>query len=342
MLNRSNPNLKPIHKRDSKLDLIDDTTLTSLPFPPPPPAKRHSLRNAQSLNMQRSFCLVKPNDSKSFVKSPLLLGKSSTLSWAENTKRNNHYSTDSISQNTNEEMQQEAREEDDEGYSFFDYSYDEADPIVFVEDYLSSLNANTGTTNSAATSTISASSKNSNKCCSTSTSIATLNLRQIHRQISLADFKSRKISNSTLQSQSQSRSQSQGLLYIHHNQSQGCTSSIYRNNFNNVPESFEDLEAIFGEIPGSELLKSCNLCDKPLYELSSIIQNAENMHLIELICGDCVYAYEEYLGEQAKQGYHKTDESEKLRERLLKVFLPLCARYNAQSWQCFQFNLITT
>lgn len=70
----------------------------------------------------------------------------------------------------------------------------------------------------------------------------------------------------------------------------------------------EDLEAIFGKIPGADKLKHCSLCDKPLYEISSII-NAENVprnpELMkninqlynEFVCWDCINTYETFLDE---------------------------------------------
>lgn len=66
----------------------------------------------------------------------------------------------------------------------------------------------------------------------------------------------------------------------------------------------EDLEAIFGKIPGADKLKHCSLCDKPLYEISSIISNpdasqpvAMNTLYEEFVCWECINVYEQFLSE---------------------------------------------
>lgn len=76
----------------------------------------------------------------------------------------------------------------------------------------------------------------------------------------------------------------------------------------------ENWEAIFGRIPGSDQLKHCDLCEKPLYEISSLINdtNEKNDHhhnmqtstaaslnhlYTEFICWDCIESYEEFFNE---------------------------------------------
>ncbi|ODQ81985.1 hypothetical protein BABINDRAFT_160201 [Babjeviella inositovora NRRL Y-12698] len=72
----------------------------------------------------------------------------------------------------------------------------------------------------------------------------------------------------------------------------------------------ENLESIFGKIPGTEFLKHCDICEKPLYELSSLLSLTEAdksdgsamlpaNNYENFICGDCTDEYEELLQKQA-------------------------------------------
>lgn len=95
----------------------------------------------------------------------------------------------------------------------------------------------------------------------------------------------------------------------------------------------EDLQEIFGKIPGADLLKHCDLCDKPLYEVSSIIMNhskkrakkgvksttsSESDDLspyLEFVCGDCIGMYETFLNEFLQQ-YLDEQQAQQNRARL--------------------------
>lgn len=77
----------------------------------------------------------------------------------------------------------------------------------------------------------------------------------------------------------------------------------------------ENLEEIFGAIPGKNMLKYCEICDKPLYEISSILNNKKlkidaDKQLSEIfnefICVECIQVYEEFLNELYNQ---ETDKS---------------------------------
>lgn len=88
----------------------------------------------------------------------------------------------------------------------------------------------------------------------------------------------------------------------------------------------EDLEAIFGKLPGADRLKRCAFCNKPLYEISSIICNANHLPrgtrpplqtekpelYDEFVCWECISVYEQFMCElDASQKMLKTQTKEK-------------------------------
>lgn len=122
---------------------------------------------------------------------------------------------------------------------------------------------------------------------------------------------------------------------------------------NNTKE--ENLEEIFGKIPGSDFLKYCNLCEKPLYEISSIINNAsislecleknplaktETRRLYgEFVCWECIEIYEEFFNElyedELRDNGEENDEEKKRSDadssrRLLENFQSINLKYNIQ------------
>lgn len=121
----------------------------------------------------------------------------------------------------------------------------------------------------------------------------------------------------------------------------------------------EDLEAIFGKIPGSDKLKYCDLCDKPLYEISSIISSAEDRvtphnvshgaddpevtktdisHLYnEFICWDCINIYEVFLNElyeaevdEERKMQIQTKKDTSTTEKLLEMFNSIRETYHTE------------
>lgn len=119
----------------------------------------------------------------------------------------------------------------------------------------------------------------------------------------------------------------------------------------------QDLEEIFGKIPGSDSLKYCDLCEKPLYEISSLIDNKidstlehttnetplckENARLYsEFVCWECVETYEEFFNELcANESDHcKSDFKETIDKnnatgsiRLFEIFHGINQKYNIQN-----------
>lgn len=118
----------------------------------------------------------------------------------------------------------------------------------------------------------------------------------------------------------------------------------------------EDLEAIFGKIPGSDKLKYCDLCDKPLYEISSIISSTEDRKLAsqneeegesakndishlynEFICWECINVYEHFLNElyevevgEEKRMQLQTNKDSSSTEKLLSMFNSIRETYHTE------------
>lgn len=79
------------------------------------------------------------------------------------------------------------------------------------------------------------------------------------------------------------------------------------------PAEENELEQIFGKIPGTDMLKHCLLCDKPLYEISSLVPRTELACLYnDFVCSDCVCAYESFLLELYLAECKQESESERL------------------------------
>lgn len=213
------------HRR-SNLDLIDDTKLTSLPFPPPPPTR--PVRKNPSLYY--TSVLIAPNVSSDLEKE----------------------------QCVHKELQGGCEEFIGDISQCSDVlDEDFHDPIILVEDYLSTE------------------SIDSNRELS------------LLRKKSLADFKNGMIlKDGSLEKPNLRRPV---VLPLKESPLKPCKQ--------------ENLEDIFGSIPGIEQLKHCTLCDKPLYEVSSILTNVrsqskhsrdlENKYFCEeLVCFDCIEIYE--------------------------------------------------
>ncbi|KAI5951811.1 hypothetical protein KGF54_004886 [Candida jiufengensis] len=234
-------------------------TITSLPFPPPPPIKRSS-----TLSNSSSFNRIRPVTSSS----------------ALSQRQTNCNETTTISDEENfEEMEQEEVDDDE----FFEYSYEEEDPIVLVEDYLST------NLNQESSYTINSSS------------------HKILRQKSLADFKKRIMSSCSTTSSVNSSIDTIQQDTQTYTTNQSSISSDQPQNPALPPQQqqqqlVDDLQAIYGDLPSFKLLKYCDLCSKPLYEISSIINSTINStinpsNLNEFICGDCIGNYEIFLNE---------------------------------------------
>lgn len=219
-VHNSNIERKPLQHQQSKIDLIDDTTLTSLPLPPPPAKRKRHTEEHDEL------------------------------------RRDVDSTTDHLSEKPLEDTTMCSDLVDD--------TFDEADeadePIVLVEDYWSTYSNNLA----------------------------------IQRQHLLLNFKRRVVSNSVPSA------------------GQTCQSSK------------DDLEAVFGKIHGSEELKHCLICSKPLYEISSIISGTKKTLQLyqEFVCWSCIDLYEQFL-EEVEAEFRESPNQEQMMEtnrKLVRIF----------------------
>ncbi|CAG90407.2 DEHA2G09020p [Debaryomyces hansenii CBS767] len=279
--NSRNDNLKSLKHQPSKLDLIDDTKLTSLPLPPPP-------------KMRSSVASYPGKDTEHSIR----------CSESVST-----YNTD---------------DEYDEGIE------ESEDPIILVEDYMTS-----------------------------ETNVNTDEQKHINKRDSLAVFKDRIYQNEDRSSLSTISATSTIISKLTNPKTPfetRCTSNETLSK-TKITRKEQDLEEIFGKIPGSDSLKYCDLCEKPLYEISSLIDNKidstlehttnetpsckENARLYsEFVCWECVETYEEFFNELcANESDHcKSDFKETIDKnnatgsiRLFEIFHGINQKYNIQN-----------
>ncbi|KAI5957573.1 hypothetical protein KGF57_003267 [Candida theae] len=283
-------NCKTLKQQPSKLDLIDDTTLTSLPFPPPPPLKRPSGTSATASSSNSSSSSIARVGGLRSTKMNTVGSNQSATNY--NGSVETEYMGDLNFQNLGE---QHEVEEDDE--DFYEYSYEEEDPIVLVEDYLGLQESLPSYTTAAAAAPPPASSSHmtffTNSCKSTTAK------HHLLRQKSLADFKKRVLSSSSNDSTDTVILQPDERIDRKTEYQQTSSSRTSSTAQQQTPRHHQsnDLQAIFGDLPSFQLLKHCDLCDKPLYEISSIINSKCNMNLKEFVCGDCISNYEVFITE---------------------------------------------
>lgn len=237
VLNSQKSRRKLAHQ-PSKLDLIDDTTLTSLPFAPPPPREiRRSNSNLSDVSKSSSGVLAED------IMRPIPSSNSTQDSIVTVMLHEYDSTVDGDVDDTMEEPE---------------------DPIVLVEDYLTDQTAESEVT------------------------------QRLIRKKSLATFKQRYYSSSERHDSAATPRLTKRALPDQEQTQYGNSS--------------EDLEAIFGKLPGADGLKHCAFCNKPLYEISSIISNtcplsppSANGNLAELynefVCWDCISVYEQFMCE---------------------------------------------
>lgn len=213
-----------LRNQTSRLDLIDDTKLTSLPFPPPPKAKRRREVAEDALG-------------------GALHGAISVVD-----------------------------------VSIDDSIDEQEDPIVLVEDYLTPKHTFDEKTYLCRKRSLAMFKQVSyQRQNSTSSSLVTLNSE---RPTQTEEYKRSVSTDSTLYSEGQ------------------------------APCKCDDLEEIFGKLPGSGSLKYCDICEKPLYEISTLVNSVRPSHcstedssgscepcpsFSEFVCWECVESYDEYV-----------------------------------------------
>lgn len=77
-----------------------------------------------------------------------------------------------------------------------------------------------------------------------------------------------------------------------------------------APCKCDDLEEIFGKLPGAGSLKYCDICERPLYEISTLVNSVRPSRcspeqssgssgacssFSEFVCWECVESYDEYV-----------------------------------------------
>lgn len=229
-----NSRLKGLKHHKSKLDLIDDTKLTSLPLPPPP----------------KSRCSV--------------------VSQRSNTE-------EECTENQQPVLEEVSDEDVDEDIEESEY------PIVLIEDYVTN-----------------------------NFEEDIQNQRTIHKKTSLAIFKDRIYNNEDVPGLSVLSAVSDEYENVSYEPYEGTFVLDESPGKGKEHKREQNLEEIFGKIPGSDSLKYCDLCEKPLYEISSIIDNSRepptkpsNASLqglpdklySEFVCWDCIETYEEFFNE---------------------------------------------
>lgn len=252
VLNSLSSSSRRLPHQVSKLDLIDDTTLTSLPLAPPPPKAR--LRRGDLSSSKLSKASLPPSIDASDLAASTNLLEFSISANPDDVATIHEFSDDNYDTTLGA-----------------DETFDELqDPIVLVEDYM----------------------RNDSEEFSLH--------RSLSRKASLANFKQRHMGSMT---------RSAMHLPCGAPFRSGSKRSISAEDSYMGRLDTENLEAIFGKIPGSDKLKYCDLCDKPLYEISSVIRTTEekldplptdnsiSRLYNEFVCWECINIYERFLNE---------------------------------------------
>ncbi|KAK6204316.1 uncharacterized protein RJT21DRAFT_6139 [Scheffersomyces amazonensis] len=313
----------------SLIDLIDDTTLTSLPLPPPP-KKNSSSRRSRNNSVDTIPSLSKIRQHTTQV-----------LPYHQQ-----------IQSSGNIDFEYDDEEEEDE----VTFEGDESqDPIVLIEDYM--INSDGDVSQERVT--VGESSKQST----------------LDKKKSLANFKQRMYSvpNFKIHNEAQYSSHSEVSTIESSNSNtlirgsnkraisggQNSTSSL-SNGMRGVGRG-ENFEEIFGgKIPGSDLLKYCDICEKPLYEISSLLGNYHKkfktnsnrtqsinsdtrvnkptgLNYNEFICWECIEIYEDFFNElEQEQNEHCHDSAfandnslpSSCNRKLLSIFKSIQEKYN--------------
>lgn len=189
-----------------------------------------------------------------------------------------------------------------EDESFLDEDESE-DPIVLVEDYMRTSNYTPSsgpiTANAFTTFGVSIGSRNASATSSFSSTESRGSSRiQLQRKKSLAHFKLRlQLQRQGEQIVNQNRSEEGTDLetlsgcsdssFIGHWNGNGSSNSNSNSTTNTISgrnkkanSTLEHLEGMWGKIPGSDNLKYCDLCEKPLYEISAIL-NKKTQRMVE-------------------------------------------------------------
>ncbi|CCE78248.1 Piso0_000866 [Millerozyma farinosa CBS 7064] len=254
-----------LRNQTSRLDLIDDTKLTSLPFPPPPKAKRRREVAEDALG-------------------GALDGAVSVVD-----------------------------------VSIDDSIDEQEDPIVLVEDYLTPKHA-----------------------FDEKTYLCRKRSLAMFKQVSYQRQNSTSSSLFTLNSERPTQGEE-------NKRSVSTDSTLYSEG--QAPCKCDDLEEIFGKLPGSGSLKYCDICEKPLYEISTLVNSVHPSRcstedssgscepcpsFSEFVCWECVESYDEYVnalqefdsvGKAPDTTPESSDNNQDTYARLLSIFESISDKY---------------
>lgn len=255
------------------LDLIDSTTLTSLPFPPPPKRARRSHESPSLL----PHTPTSSSSSQINLHNPLLpISPTRAYSdpeinqYAHSTAQSNPVPSHAVLPSSLPDIDHSFTSIDTIASTSLDDTFHEDEPIIFVEDYLQPKSSSLHHKRTI-----------------------------LHRKQSLATFKQR------------INGDKKRRISLH-----------------------EDLEQIFGTLPGKNLLKHCEICDKPLYEISSLINNKSSVNpkldmFNEFICSECIVVYEEFLTQLYSEEFETEVGLPELKNlKLLNMFKTIQLRSN--------------
>ncbi|CCE78834.1 Piso0_000866 [Millerozyma farinosa CBS 7064] len=118
-----------------------------------------------------------------------------------------------------------------------------------------------------------------------------------------------------------------------------------------APCKGDNLEEIFGKLPGSGSLKYCDICEKPLYEISTLVNSVHPMRcntedssaacepcplFSEFVCWECMESYDEYvnglqefesIGKSPDTTPKSSDHSQDTYSRLFSIFESINNKY---------------
>lgn len=352
-LNSSVPTM--LKHQPSKLDLIDDTTLTSLPFPPPPKMRnRSSTSSSNTLSTQRTLGglgIALPGEEKENLLNDVAKPSLSAESNPSITNDRNEANTVFSEQFDINSIVALAKCEFEDEYEEYDYDEDESqDPIVLVEDYMYSRNvAETSLLSSPMLASVSFPQEQAriNKKKSLATFKQRINSATLHRPPDIAAIDVDLDVDIGFKTETTSMSGASSLAPGSNELAKRATNKRAISNDNTIVKPnaarTENLEEIFGKIPGSDLLKYCDLCEKPLYEISSIINNNKkfkassnstakiNRLYTEFICWECVETYEDFFNELYENELAIDSlPQESANVRLLEIFRSIQTKYDQQ------------
>lgn len=347
-----------LHHYPSKLDLIDDTTLTSLPLPPPAKLKlksrssgeNTSLYSIEDINISFTPTQHDDSDNDDDTQDPIVLIEDYMTPLQNDLDHNLHKTSNEMTidgpvptSNENDDQLKHLIHRKRSLATFkqriFKKSLQEVD-VVSISD-------------ASITSTLNFDSIDNSHITRNTQSIASFPTHKPNNK--------RSISHDIVSRSDMNRFNSDVRL--------SDSTQLTDRSLQFRPEN---LEEIFGKIPGSDLLKYCDLCEKPLYEISSILNNNKKFKTCtgatttattigqvysEFICWECIETYEEFFNElytteldgeveEIPEGLISSGlisssgsiSAPDAKSKLLKIFQSVHDKYTQQGLKASRFN----